>query len=254
MRVRLAWRWLRYGAGMTVLAAAAVLSMSCARQAEVDGGPARPYVDPLPRQIESYVSDPNGFRRYARSKDWHGQARERRCRGSAECGTGPGSRTTRVSVEAIEFADSVDLGRLPTTGVLMARLENEGHFEEDTYRLRPGRGKGNIEYYVVVEPLRTAQPDPGLPRAMVKLVTWTHRAPRLEIDTLGAVMRACRDKHEPGHKRPGADFTGCPLPSQTPPPGSAPLDANSTSMAFVDRERALTWISCVHGCCEIEAQ
>lgn len=180
---------------------------------------------------------------------WRGQSGAvRACRGPG-C---PSTGTTTVDVAAIGDAHRIDLRNLPVNGVVVARLVNQGAGEEEVYRL--GRG-ADTTYYLVVE--RAPGPvDPARPHAVQTLVAITTGGgpPSIVVRPLAGMFRACPPVGtHPGPVPAYAKFTGCAGAAAEHGAESAAQASDTAAAMIARRLRELAWISCIHGCCEMEA-
>lgn len=212
--------------------AAARADTTSRRLSATPGAPALAAAN-LPGALAKSIGSYSGaeLRDFVRGLHWGGgQDRQRRCQGDPGCDGAKPAKTTMVRVDAVDTQDSLTTSGLPANGVVAARLENHGAFEEQRFHLKPG---ARYEYYVIVY----GGDSTG---------TWKLE----ELESVGSAyshktvdqgtFRACNHKFERGAR---ADFKSCAAAAAAHTQGL--MLQGGTGSSLTDP----IWVSCAFGCC-----
>lgn len=133
---------------------------------------------------------------------------------------------TRVRIEAVEDAHTVDYNALPQYGVLMVRLQNLGKHAEDKYGIPPKE-----TWYV----LWGGTDAPPVARLVRRMISPSRDTTYTVVPGFSQPISDCGDGHHP--TAADADFKACPR------------NAADTTQNAVLAASAGVWVSCSQGCC-----
>jgi hypothetical protein len=163
---------------------------------------------------------------------WSGaKNNNRKCR---NCGA-----PTKVTIEAIDDARLVHSNNLPSHGVVIGRMSNEGNDVEDRYDLPP-KHAGAVTYMILV-------PNPTSSdrrKAVIRLATVFEGGTTVWVSNSREPIGPCSDNDSPPSDSK-AEFQSCE--------DKHPTGKSEGPTLTYDPERGPFWISCFEGCCSADA-